>query len=116
MRPLNETSICPGHPGLAMSARSLAAAELRSAAGSGRFPTRSSTDCSAARASASAAAQSARKASSCSSSRTVIGTRPSGSGVVIHRSCSARYSCLAALSPVASRSGSTSPAASRSSR
>src|SRR6185437_13780996 len=99
-----------------MSARSLAAAAPRSAPGSGRFPTRSSTVWSAARASASAAAQSARKASSCSSRSTVIGTRPSGSGVVIHRCCSARYSCLAALSPVASWSGSISPAASRYSR
>ena len=116
LRPLNETSIWPGHPGWAMSPRSLATAARRSAAGSGRSPAAASMECSAARASASAAAQSARKASSCSSSSTVIGTRPSGSGLVIHRSCSVTYSRRASSSPVASRSGSISPAASSSSR
>ncbi len=40
LRPLNETSICPGQPGRAMSTRSLATAARRSAAGSGRSPGR----------------------------------------------------------------------------
>ncbi|HSZ39990.1 MAG TPA: hypothetical protein VK817_08535 [Trebonia sp.] len=115
-RPLNDTSICPGQPGRAMSDRSLAAAVSRSAFGSGRSPTCESRARSAFSASASAAAQSARNASSCSSSSTFIGTRPSGSGVVIHCSWIATYSRLACASPAASWSGSMSPAVRRSSR
>ena len=69
--------------------RPLPAAARSSAAGSGRSPTWSSSSPIAASASASAASHSARNSSSFSSSRTSIGTRPSGSGEVIHRSCTA---------------------------
>ena len=114
--PLHSISSAPGQPGRAMSWRSRALARRRSSAGSGRSPTRSSRPRVAASASASAASHSARNSSSFSSSSTSIGTRPSGSAEVIHRSCSSMYAWQAAGSAAASRSGSISPAASRSSR